>query len=247
MKIAICLSGQPRFIEKGVENFKKNILNYENIDIFIHSWFDENNKNIEFDSSQSYLNFKVGKQNENTLQLFNDLFPKKIKLEKPKNFEELSHLPDLPTAKQTKLASMFYSIYEANQLKKQYEQENNFIYDLVIKTRIDINYNEQLDIFKIAKDINKNNIFASKKYQECRMNDSYPTKSEFYYGSLSDTWFMTSSENMNKCCDIYPNFEKIYNDIYPFPYAEAYLGYLSRGVTKIDISMIDLDYNLIRN
>ena len=47
MKIAICLSGQPRFIEKGVENFKKSILNYEYIDIFIHTKSYET-KEVEF-------------------------------------------------------------------------------------------------------------------------------------------------------------------------------------------------------
>ncbi len=247
MKIAICLSGQPRFIEKGIESFKKNIPNIENIDIFIHTWYDEKNKNTQFDSSQPHLNFKLGKQSENTLDLFNSLCPKKIKLEQPKSFEELSHLLDLPTAKQTKLASMFYSLYQANQLKKNHEEENNFIYDFVIKTRIDIQYNQKVDILKISKYINKDHIFVSKKYQECRMNDSYPTKSGFIYSSLSDTWLMASSKNMDKCCDVYPNFEKIYNDIYPFAYAEAYLGYLTRGIYKMNISNIDLDYVLIRS
>lgn len=247
MKIAICLSGQPRFVEKGIESLNKNILINKDIDVFIHSWFDKDNKDIKFDSSQPHLNFNVGTQNEKTEELLNSIEPKKIILEKPKNFDHLSHLPDLPTAKQTRLASMFYSMYQCNQIKTDYEKENGFIYDLVIKTRIDIQYNHQVNILKlINKDI-KNHIFCPKKYQDCRMNDSYPTKSNFSYSSLADTWFMCSSENVDKCCQIYPNFENIYNDIYPYAYAEAYLGYISRGINKINISTIDLDYNLIRN
>ncbi len=246
MKIAFCLSGQPRFVEKGVDSFQKNILKNNNVDIFIHNWYDKNNKNKKFDSSQFYLDSKTGHQSEKTESILNNLSPKKIILEQPKNFEEFSHLVDLPTAKQTKLASMFYSMYRCNQLKKEYEHENGFIYDLVIKTRIDIEYNQQLDILKLINDNYENNIFCAKKYQECRMNDSYPTKSNFSYSSLSDTWLMGSSKNINICCEIYPNFEKIYNDIYPFVYAEAYLGYISRGINKISISTVDLEYNLIR-
>jgi hypothetical protein len=247
MKIAICLSGQPRFVEKGVDSFCKNILENNDVDVFIHNWYDKKDKNKKFDSSQFYLDSKVGYQSEKTESILNSLSPKKIILEQPKNFEEFSHLADLPTAKQTKLASMFYSMYRCNQLKKEYEHENGFTYDLVIKTRIDIEYNQQIDILKlINKDI-ENHIFCAKKYQECRMNDSYPTKSKFFYSSLSDTWFMGSSKNIDECCKIYLNFEKIYNDIYPFAYAEAYLGYISRGINKNNVSTIDLDYNLIRS
>jgi hypothetical protein len=43
------------------------------------------------------------------------------------------------TSEQTgSFGSMFYSIMMANELKKKYEIENNFRYDLVIKTRFDL-------------------------------------------------------------------------------------------------------------
>ena len=38
--------------------------------------------------------------------------------------------------------SMLYSIMMANELKKQHEIENNFRYDLVIKTRFDLIFHE---------------------------------------------------------------------------------------------------------
>lgn len=44
----------------------------------------------------------------------------------------------LDKSKESSFGSMLYSIMMANELKKQYEVENNFRYDLVIKTRFDL-------------------------------------------------------------------------------------------------------------
>jgi len=42
IKIALCLSGQPRFFERGYEFIKKNIIDpNDNVDIFTHLWFDK--------------------------------------------------------------------------------------------------------------------------------------------------------------------------------------------------------------
>ena len=41
MKIAICLSGQPRYLEYGYFFIKKFILDKYSVDTFIHTWFDE--------------------------------------------------------------------------------------------------------------------------------------------------------------------------------------------------------------
>ena len=38
MKIAICFSGLPRFVKEGYELFSKNLIGFEDMDIFYHSW-----------------------------------------------------------------------------------------------------------------------------------------------------------------------------------------------------------------
>ena len=43
MKIALCLSGQPRSIDAGFNALNQSILKHNNVDVFIHTWFDENN------------------------------------------------------------------------------------------------------------------------------------------------------------------------------------------------------------
>ena len=42
--------------------------------------------------------------------------------------------------------SMFYSIWKANELKKEYEKKNNFKYDCVIKSRFDVALFDKLDV-----------------------------------------------------------------------------------------------------
>ena len=38
MKIALCLSGQPRSIDAGFNALNQSILKHNNVDVFIHTW-----------------------------------------------------------------------------------------------------------------------------------------------------------------------------------------------------------------
>ena len=41
MKIALCFSGQPRFIKESASLIKENIIQDYDVDVFSHLWFDE--------------------------------------------------------------------------------------------------------------------------------------------------------------------------------------------------------------
>ena len=43
MKIALCLSGQPRVVEVGFQKLNETILQHNDVDVFIHTWFDPEN------------------------------------------------------------------------------------------------------------------------------------------------------------------------------------------------------------
>ena len=43
MKIALCLSGQPRVVEVGYQKLSQSILQHNDVDVFIHTWFDPEN------------------------------------------------------------------------------------------------------------------------------------------------------------------------------------------------------------
>ena len=42
MKIALCFSGQPRFVQEAAPYIIKNCRDGYDVDVFAHLWFDEN-------------------------------------------------------------------------------------------------------------------------------------------------------------------------------------------------------------
>ena len=56
MKVALCLSGQPRVVDVGFHKLSQSILQHNSdVDVFIHTWFDPEN----LSTIQSYLEEKV--------------------------------------------------------------------------------------------------------------------------------------------------------------------------------------------
>ena len=45
MKIALCFSGQPRFVNECAPLIKANVIQDYNIDVFAHLWFDDDLQN----------------------------------------------------------------------------------------------------------------------------------------------------------------------------------------------------------
>lgn len=247
MKIALCISGQPRGLSTNIERIKTSLIDPSGIqDIFIHTWFDESVIGEHFNSAQPDQSGRLGVWEVDTLERLQTLHPKKLLAEKPHNFEHLNHLEGLPSAIQTHLASNIYSVYMANELKSSYEKENNFKYDLVIRTRIDCGYDKPYNIVEYLDPNWKDVLHVPYIHQATRVNDSYPIKDGGTYSSLSDTFAYGSSEVVDKFCSIYPNFEKIHEQIYPYPYGECYFGYQTRHHHNIEISTQPVHYNLVR-
>ena len=57
MKIALCFFGQPRFVKKGYEYYKKNLIDNHDVDVFIHTWFSVDNMEKGFDSMHGFSAF----------------------------------------------------------------------------------------------------------------------------------------------------------------------------------------------
>lgn len=115
-KVAICISGLVRTGIEAYPAFQKFFSRLDNYDVFYHTW--ENKWHPSWETKVS----------------------KKIQaLYKPTAFLEEQPLDKF---KESSFGSMLYSIMMANELKKRYEIENNFRYDLVIKTRFDLVFDE---------------------------------------------------------------------------------------------------------
>ena len=180
MKIALCLSGQPRNLERAFSVIQDAVIGEHNIDVFIHFWkgkapVDPNDPNLE------------------QMRVTNDpeVFKKALELYKPKLwlFEEQPDfscnqyftevygqdwqqyglefpLNDLGVWAQYKdrlfntygdrphnMISQLTSWKSANQLKKTWEQVNDFRYDCVIRMRPDFIIESKIDYKKANLDV----------------------------------------------------------------------------------------------
>jgi len=139
MKVALCLSGQPRFLETCYNNsMKPYILDAFSPDVFIHTW---ETSNMVGDHFINGYGDKMGEPisedlTERMLTLYQ---PTKYIIEPQIQFDSSKWGGRLMTSiKSDHLQSMFCSIYKSNELKKRHEQENNFVYDWVIRIRFDM-------------------------------------------------------------------------------------------------------------
>lgn len=139
MKVALCLSGQARFLETCYyESMKPNIIDDLNPDVFIHTWDTSNMVDQYFINGNGWV--MGNKIPHDLMETMISLYkPKKYIIEPQKHFEQNKWSDRLmPSIKSDHMYSMFYSICESNKLKKQYEYENNFTYDWVIRIRFDM-------------------------------------------------------------------------------------------------------------
>ena len=125
MKIAVCMSGQLRQWEIAKENQKWFWeTSGVKIDYFIHTWdYSGDREGV----SQPYI----------TRDVSQDEFNKVVEWYKPKKYIFDNKKQDFFYANDH-WSSLFYSLAQSIMLKREYEIENDFEYDLVIKTRPDV-------------------------------------------------------------------------------------------------------------
>lgn len=154
MKVALCLSGQPRCYRDSFPYIYNHIIVPNNADVFFHTWFDKSNRYME----KIHMDRGNCQANENTVEELLALYkPKDYLVEKQREFlkptlqindSRLKSFLNLNanrgwteeecrkhSVKQN--LSMFYSIAKANELKENYANQNGIVYDFVIRLRFD--------------------------------------------------------------------------------------------------------------
>jgi hypothetical protein len=198
-KIAICLSGIPKYWEKGLTSFQ-SFLPYA--DIFIHIWKIHENSEIN-----KYTSGNWGAYNNITQIDYNKLLqlygPKKyfiqdfnIKKEyfakqKAKYFLNKNDTRGVRRGEEQSLSqlSMFYSLREACRLKNLHEKENNFIYDTVVRMRFDSEIRSIPDLQTF----------------NCEDNIYIPEGRD--WGGINDQFFFGSSAVMDMVCECYTFYD----------------------------------------
>lgn len=196
MNIAICISGSVRYPHIGLESMKKILPS--NGKVFIHTW--SNVKSGKFLKTVHDLHYKEGiKEMINTDFDLSQYSYEKIKVDNfGSKYDELKTLFDSLTFRPFErvrgrsdigVISMYYSIYQANKLKSEYEKENGIIFDQVVRMRFDSDFVN--GILDLTKTIN---------FDLCIPDI------RFDYAGINDQFAVGSSKTM----DIYSN---IYKDI----------------------------------
>lgn len=207
MKIAICLSGGVRYPHIGLESIKKIFPN-SFVKIFIHTW--KISDRDDFLKTVAGLQYKEQDRTvETQLSFLENYNHEKILVEdydlKKDEFQQVyDSLNIFPFEEGGCIIprydigpiSMHYSIHMSNQLKCQYEKENNIIFDKVIRMRFDSDFE--------GKDLYVNNL------PNCL---NIPT-GEDWCGGINDQFALGSSLAMDIYSDFYKNMDKIHNSQY---------------------------------
>lgn len=155
MKIALCFSGQPRFVSECSEYIKQNVIRDYDVDVFAHLWFDESlqKEPYKYGGDGNWVNQRIS---ENAIDEFKRIYnPVSVITESSKKFiDSKLHFetslrrywpgsidnpldPDYRNRTVNNCLSYFYSLNEVNKLKKLHEYANDFKYDWVIRCRTD--------------------------------------------------------------------------------------------------------------
>ena len=156
MRVAVCLSGQPRYVEHAFPSIKAALIDPNDADVFIHTWFHESMVGVPYRTDDRWMQYPHARYQPNTDKIILELYkPKKYIIEPQRIFKD----PNIQVKKTIEtfnvpyyteeyysgmLYSSWYSVYQANLLKEQYRLENNFNYDYVIRARLDANINRQV-------------------------------------------------------------------------------------------------------
>jgi len=202
--IAVCLSGQSRTWRTA----KENILNYfdvkinthknckVNVDYFIHTW-----------DTNSYRDKTQPRWENKDYKIDNPIEMEEIKLAfNPKLME---YEPFNPNVWQEAWEGMFYSFMKSVELKKRYELITDIHYDMVIKTRFDINFLQE-GSNKYGLPINKFYIHPITPFTAYASSPT-PTRfpNEFNQLCFDDVFFYADSPTMDIIAQIYRWYKKL--------------------------------------
>lgn len=153
MKIALCLSGQPRFVDEVAPFILQNVCEGYDVDVFAHIWFDEELLNRPYKigaNGDQWINQRLDK--DAITKLVTIYNPKKYIVEPSKKF--IDPTVHFETSLQrywtwgdytqefrdriiNNTLSYFYSLNQVNNIKKNYEYQEGFKYDWVVRCRTD--------------------------------------------------------------------------------------------------------------
>jgi len=222
----------------GHSHYQKHIFAHNDIDVFIHTWNPELQKDLE----ETYKPKK-------------GIYEKQIMFDKmrPGSHSGDPQYPNGVTTKKHITISRWYSIEKCVELKRQYEQEQGFTYDCVMIGRFDVAWltDVHFDQFDMQHFYASNwcvmrlaNGFGLRHenwyYQGWHEGDKakragirhthigYPHTP--HYKALADYWFFTSSANMDIFGALHSNINEYLKKLPPSNHELAYFHLKQTGL-----------------
>lgn len=193
MKIALCFSGQPRFIEKiNLDNLVQN----HDVDVYAHFWWDESYRGQIFawNSSLTYP------QNYDPIIEFkNKLRPKKVVYEKYLDFDlsgfEMISKMEFPLTEEVVKQSIYRQKSQWTSIKKSIDLVDDD-YDLVVRIRTDLEFKDRVPL------------------ELCNQDGIYIMDGSLQAGSGREycDWFYLGPKHRMKEFDVLKIYDEFYKD-----------------------------------
>lgn len=184
-RVALCVSGHMRSFHLTYHSLARNLFRHQKCDVFISTWASMGAVHRHHDAR--LVRQSVYDVMDKVKRLYN---PVELEVEPFMHFPFTKILLErnIENRDLNGMISMVYKIYKANQLKKKYENENNFKYDCVIRYRPDLDLGTPL----LLKDYDLSKVILPKIAN--------------YYG-INDQFAFSNSQNMDIYSDLFHKLE----------------------------------------
>jgi len=216
LKIAIEFYGHARSFRATADNIVDNLIKpHNNPDIFIHTWDETDHSDKTWHNPNGE---KRGiKFTDEDIEFIKTKYnPKKMLIEPQLKLEKNPILIMKMTERETPLSNIvniFYTKWKSNQLRLEYEKENDIKYDYVIQARLDMFFNRHFNIkdYVYQVTLNQNPIEVFEGDEVFYSQDAY-CRSTVYAPNLAggeDCFYFAKPDTITKFVSVYENLEKI--------------------------------------
>jgi len=224
INVAICMSGHLRTHSLCKQNIKTNIIdilkkNGFNVNLFLSSWDSENSQNSDLKEFNIY-EFEPTKE---------EYF---IKNYSTNNYLKYPGLCCSSTSSNS--ISSFYKMYKSYCMSKTFEKNNDIKYDIIIRMRPDIIYNNIIDIGIIKKSLLNDCIYMPVAHGKYTIVTKY----------MMDHYFLGNVNIMEKIMLTYENINNLITTDCP----HTFEGFLWKqiNINNLSIERFMCSYGIIR-
>jgi hypothetical protein len=179
MKIALCVSGQPRTWKKCYQSWLDATSHFEHVDIFFHMW-DYNtlpSGSAQF-TSEPLEDTPVTREEKQ--EIIETLKPVAYQFERARTFPKANHLQH---AIGWWCRGQFYGLKKCAMLKREHEVKNKFEYDAVFRIRTDLLL--QTKLMEDKQPLEPNSIYTTQNFWDPNRKLQRVADTFFYGDSFS--------------------------------------------------------------